>query len=369
MIRYLATAFAGLVLALPLRADTPFVKVADEVNAKMVKLFGSGGFKGIVSYGTGIIVSPEGHILTLHTPTLDTRDLRVHLYDGRRYHCKVLVLEPVLDIALVKIDTKEKLEPLPYYDITAAAKEPMLKTGSGVLAFSNQFEIATRDEPLSVMRGIVSAVTKLKGRRGIHEYHFDGQVYIVDAITNNPGAAGGALTTRDGRLIGLLGKELKNELTDTWVNYAIPINASVEITDRDNMKTTTSIVEVVEKKEKYVTRSRDPSKNKEENYTGLILVPNVVEQTPPYVEDVLPGSPAAKAGLKPDDLIVYVDGEQAQNITELNRIFSRIRPESPVKLEIRRGDRLQTVTFIMGKPLRRAPEKQPEKPADKQPDK
>ena len=65
-----------------------------------------------------------------------------------------------------------------------------------------------------------------------------------------------------------------------------------------------------------------------------MLVPNVVEITPPFVEEVLPTSPAAKAGLQPDDLIAYVDGEPVESINQLEKIFSRIRPETPVKLTI-----------------------------------
>ena len=72
------------------RGQESFAKPADDVNKKMVKLFGSGGFKGLASYGTGMIVSKEGHILTVASHLLDTQDLRVHLYDGRRFHAKVV---------------------------------------------------------------------------------------------------------------------------------------------------------------------------------------------------------------------------------------------------------------------------------------
>src|SRR5688500_3146017 len=106
--------FAALALLLcgvgSARADQSFAEIADEVNTKMVKLFGSGGFKGLASYGTGVLVDPRGYILTVASPLLDTRDLRVHLYDGRRYHAKVVVVELKLDVALVKIDTKEELD-------------------------------------------------------------------------------------------------------------------------------------------------------------------------------------------------------------------------------------------------------------------
>jgi serine protease Do len=351
MIRYLSIALVAVALVSgPARADTSFDDVLEKVNAKMCKVFGSGGFKNVVSYGTGLVVSKEGHILTVASPMLETRDLRVHLADGRRFsHCKIVVIEPELDVALIKIDVKEKLD-LPYFDLAAAAKQPMVKTGTGILAFSNQFEIATRDEPMSIQQGIIMAVTKLQGRRGIHEASFHGNVYVTDAITNNPGAAGGALTDRKGNLLGILGKELKNELSNTWINYAMPIQTVVEVTETDGKKRTASIVEIVEKKEKYKPLDR-PRVEKAENYTGLVLVPDVVELTPPYVEEVVPGSPAAKAGLLPDDLIVYIDGEQVPSIKDLVKIFNKIRPETPVKLEVRRGDRLQTLTLVMGKPL------------------
>ena len=94
---------------------------------------------------------------------------------------------------------------------------------------SNQFEIATRDEPLSVQRGVVAAYSKLHLLRGIYDAPYQGDVYVLDAITNNPGAAGGALTTQSGELLGIIGKELKNGLSNTWVNYAVPVSAAVEV--------------------------------------------------------------------------------------------------------------------------------------------
>src|SRR5581483_5024747 len=210
------TTAALLITIAPIRADESFAKVADQVNQKLVKLFGAGGIRGLASYGTGIIVSPDGYILTAASHILDTPDLRVHLWDGTRYYAKVVAIEPQLDVALVKIDSKEKLE-LAYFDVAAAAKRPTAEAGTNVLAFSNEFQIATRDEPMSVMRGVIAAYAKLYGRIGIFEAAYKGDVYVIDAITNNPGAAGGALTTRKGELLGILGKELRNEQTNTWL--------------------------------------------------------------------------------------------------------------------------------------------------------
>src|SRR5439155_14134263 len=131
-----------------------------------------------------------------------------------------------------------------------AAKKPLAAPGTGVLGFSNQFHIATRDEPMSVQRGVIAAYSKLHGRRGIYDATFTGEVYFVDAITNNPGAAGGVLTTRRGELLGILGKELRNTLTDTWINYAIPIQTKIEVKSGDKV-TTATIVDIIEKKDQY----------------------------------------------------------------------------------------------------------------------
>src|SRR5688572_25769790 len=99
-------------------AQQSFTTVAAEVNKKLVKLFGAGGFKGLPSYGTGLLVSPKGHILTCNNHILSTTDLRVHLYDGRFYHAKVVFREPELDVALVKIE--DDVDFLPHFEFDKA---------------------------------------------------------------------------------------------------------------------------------------------------------------------------------------------------------------------------------------------------------
>jgi serine protease Do len=349
--RYLALSAFFLLLAAPIHAEDSFAQISEKVNPKLVKLFGAGGFRGLQSYGTGILVSPDGYILTINSHILNTQDLRVHLADGTHYHAKVIAIEPELDVALVKIgDNKLKVEDLPYFDVPAAAKQPLAEPGTGVLAFSNQFQIATRDEPMSVQRGVVASYSKLYGRIGIFEATYKEDVYVVDAITNNPGAAGGALTTRKGELLGLIGKELRNELTNTWINYAIPIGARRTVTQADGKEATVSILDIVEKKEKY--KPLTPGKKNEGPgvYTGILLVADPVERTPPYIEEVVPGSPADKAKLQPDDLIVYIDGVLVGDIHTFNEVLSRYHPNQTVKLEIQRDRKLQTISLTLEKP-------------------
>src|SRR5262249_47887508 len=161
---------------------------------------------------TGIVISPEGHVLTVSSYLIESpKDLRVHLADGRRFDkITVLANEPELDAAVLKIEGLQ--DKLPYYDIAEAAKRPLGQPGDWVLAFRNQFQTPQRNEPMAVQRGNISSVSRLRARRGVNEAPYNGDVYVLDAITNNPGAGGGALTNRKGELLGIIGKELRNTL-------------------------------------------------------------------------------------------------------------------------------------------------------------
>ena len=332
----------------PAPGQESFAKVAEAVNKKVVKLFGSGGFQGLASYGTGVLVSAEGHIVTVASHMLATQDLRVHLYDGRRYHAKVLVVEPELAAALVQIDKLE--DPLPFFYLAEAAKKPLAKAGDWILAFSNQFQIATRSEPMSIQRGVIAAYAKLHGRRGIFDAPYTGDVYVLDAITNNPGAGGGVVTTRSGELLGIIGKELRNSLTETWINYAVPVQVLATFVEKG-------------KKGEYKPIVKEKTPGGPGGYHGIVLVPNVIERTPPFIEDVLPGSPAAKAGLKPDDLIVYIDGIQIVSVKQFREIIGKTQPGTVVKLEVQRvnkeqgGDRLVPVDLKLEENKVQAPPK------------
>jgi len=329
--------------ASPLRAQDSLTNVVQDVNRKLVKIFGAGGFQGLPSYGTGILVSPKGHILTVNNHILTSQDIRVHLYDGRFYHAKVMAREPELDMAVLQIDEKD-IDFLPHFDFAKAATAPLATPGDWVLAMSNCFQIATRDEPMTVQRGVISALADLHGRRGVFEAPFSGNVYFIDTVANNPGSAGGALTNRQGELIGILGRELKNTLTDTWINYAIPVKATVELVHNEKTEKV-SMADFVREAIAGMYREGEKSKKAKERggFHGIVLVPNVVSVTPPYVEEVVRGSPAEQAGLKADDLIVYVDGELVQNINLFNDIMSQVGPGTEVRFDVQRGNRIMSM--------------------------
>lgn len=303
----------------------------DHVLPRIVKIFGAGGIANLHAYGTGFIVSPEGHIATVWSHVLDTSAVTVVLDDGRRFYAEVLGAEPALDVAVLKIEA----ENLPYFDLDDLGRAG---PGTRVLGFSNMFQVAEGDEPVSVLHGVIAANTKLAARRGRYEVPYTGDVYIVDAITNNPGAAGGVLTSYNGELLGMIGRELKNQENNTWINYAIPIEA-LRQTIRDIQEG--------------VFRRQDPMETDEPLNDaslvdlGIVLVPNVVYRTPAYVDTILEGSPAAESGLEPDDLIVFVNNDLIHSIRQLDETLARLEPGEDFALVVRRGRTLLTVTLTI----------------------
>ena len=262
-----------------------------EVQPKMVKIYGAGGFQGLEAYQSGMLISPEGHILTVWSHVLDTDVHHGHAQRRPQFEAKLLGADPRLEVAVLKIEAPE----LPCFDLAKAVE---VEAGARVLAFSNLFGVATGDEPASVQHGTISPWTQLEARRGVFETPYHGPVYVLDVMTNNPGAAGGALVTCRGELVAMLGKELRNTLNNTWLNYALPI-----------AELRKSVEEIRARQVRRPARGRDGEEARPAAHLdrlGMVLVPDVVERTPPYVDRVRPGSPAAEAGIRPDDLMVLV---------------------------------------------------------------
>ena len=305
----------------------PPTDAIDAVQQRVVKIYGAGGIANLHAYGTGFLVSPEGHIATVWSHVLDGDVVTVVLDDGRRFYGKVLGAEPQLDLALVKIDGAD----LPHFDLQpASAAGP----GTRVLGFSNMFKVATGDEPVSVVHGVVTALTQLTARRGRFEVPYTGPVYIVDAVTNNPGAAGGVLTNYDGELLGMLGRELRNAESNTWINYVIPI-AELAPT-----------IEAIRTGD-FSARDNPPEDSNPRRYSaldfGIVLVPDVIYRTPAYIDSVRSESQAEQAGLQPDDLIVFLNNQLVPSIRVLEEQLGRLQVEDDVALIVRRGNQLASV--------------------------
>jgi serine protease Do len=315
----------------PSEDGSSFTAVARSVQPKVVKLYGAGGLQGLEAYQSGLLISAEGHILTIWSYVLDVDEVTAVLDDGRRLDARLVAVDPLTEIAVLKFDPGE--ERLPYFDLSqAATAEP----ASRVLAFSNLFGIAVGNEPVSVLFGVVSAVAPLEARRGAFDTPFRGDVYIVDAAANNPGAAGGALTDAQGRLLGMLGKELRSNVTGTWLNYALPVSAfSKSVEEILAGRFTPPELRAIDQ----------PERPQSLAHLGIVLVPDVVNRTPPYIDRVLPNSAALAAGLRPDDLLVMIDGQVAASCRAANELIRRLEADAAVPIAVLRGGALLQVTL------------------------
>jgi len=319
--------------AAPARAAAPVGQVRRVIETtlpKIVKIYGAGGFRGMEAYQSGMLISPEGHILTVFSYVLDTDYITVVLADGRRFDARLLGADPRLEVAVLKIEA----DGLPCFELNQAVG---VEPGTRVLALSNVFSVAAGDEPVSVQHGVVSVVTSLAARRGVFETPYRGPVYVLDAMTNNPGAPGGAMITRQGRLAGMLGKELQNSLNRTWLNYAVPIEQlrpSVE-----DIRAGRFVVAEPEPEE------QRPAEAWSLERLGIRLIPDVLARTPPYVDQVVPGTPAAGAGIRPDDLIVLVGERLIQSCKALRAELEMIDVADPLDLTVLRDHELLNLTL------------------------
>ena len=309
---------------------SPVARTIEAVGPKIVKIHGAGGFRGLEAYQSGFLISADGLLLTVSSTVLDTDHVNVTLDDGRRFEARLLGIDPRLEIAVIKIEASD----LPHFDLTRAQD---VEEGARVLAFSNMFNVATGNEPASVQHGVVASKTRMDARRGAYRTPYRGSVYVLDTVTSNPGTAGGALVTRGGRLVGLLGKELTNARNNTWLNHAIPIG-----------ELRGSVEEI--RSGKFIAASQDDQRKKPDrpldvSLLGVVLAPDVVERTPPYVDQVRPGSAADREGIRPDDLVVLLDDRLIQSCKSLAAELEYVDREDPIRLTVLRDGELLEVSL------------------------
>lgn len=301
------------------------------VLPKTVKIVGSGGMRGLEAYQSGIVISSEGHILTAWSYVLDGEASTVTTNDGERFQCKLLGYDAKLEIAILKVEA----EGLPHFDLASAVDAPV---GTSVLTFSNCYGVATGNEPVSVQRGVVSAKIELAARRGSWQTPYNDDVYILDAITSNPGAAGGIVCDSKGRPIGLIGKESRDARTGLWLSYAIPFS---KLTDSVNR-----ILDGKNLNEQNMT-SRRTAEPLDPKLLGFSLVPEVLNRTPPYIESVQPKSVAFDAGILPDDLIIEINGLPAASCRDVAKRLGQVDRDSPVSITVQRGSEFISVQMSL----------------------
>jgi serine protease Do len=132
--------------------------------------------------------------------------------------------------------------------------------------------------------------------------------------------------------VGLLGKELRNSLSNTWLNYAIPVPELSSAVD--------DILAGRVPSRREESESEKPAQAMTLELLGITLIPDVLPKTPPFVDAVRAGSSAANAGLQPDDLVLFVNERMASSCATLRDELSYIDRIDEVRMTIQRGQEL-----------------------------
>ncbi len=293
----------------------------------VVKLYGAAG-GSVHGYGTGVLISADGLIVTVDSVLLDGLNIRVVLADGRQFRAEVVRRDPSRELALLRIDANK----LPFL---APESSESLLPGDGVVILGNSFKGAEGSEPVSIMYGVLAARTTLELRRGTQPLDYAGQLLVIDAIASNPGMAGGPMCDASGRWVGLIGPLAEAAETNTRVNYAIPAEKIEEFL---GLRATASAPAV----------AATPTTPGAKPFTGIRLFKLGYLKKAAFVDRVAPDSPGAAAGVKTDDLIVAMDDRRVSSVEDFERIASEFRPGQIVRVTLKRGGQVMNVEMTVG---------------------
>src|SRR5437016_6518193 len=264
--------------------------------------------------GSGIVISPDGYIVTNNHVVKDATDIRVTLNDRRVFPAKLVGADPLTDLAVIKINASN-MASLPWGDSTA------LHPGQTVLAFGNPFGFR-----FTVTRGIVSALNRA------NPYTDDprkpGQFIQTDAAIN-PGNSGGALVDARGQVVGINTFLISGTGTFSGMGFAIPaeiarptVQTLIKYGKVDHAYIGVGITDVTPENAKFFHMDQT---------IGAVI------------SQVEPDAPGAKAGLKVGDVITGVNGRQVSDGGHLQVIIGQERPGSKVNLDIMRDGKTITV--------------------------
>lgn len=322
---------ASSVRAGPNVAPNTVAGAVDRVAPAVVKLYGE-GLGRVHGYGTGVLVSSDGQILTTYSLLVRSSAIRVVLSDGRTfYDAKLERADEYRQLALVRINDAPAL---PFLE---PADTRQLAPGDAVIAMGNWYKTADGDEPMSLTRGILGLKTHLDARRLTQDFEYSGPILVYDAITSNPGAPGSPLLDIDGNFIGLVGKIVESVNTNTRLNYAIPSE---------------EIAAFLGGESKTVSATKNAPSNGTESkakpYVGIKLSKLGYRQVPAYVERVRPGSPAAKAGVEADDLVWAVDNRRVGDVEDCRELLDGLEPGQVVQIVVKRGGQIVAMDMVVG---------------------
>lgn len=271
------------------------------------------------SLGSGVLVSPEGVILTNHHVISDADEIDVAFSDGRKFKAKIIGSDPETDIAVLKIEPKQL--PIPI----TLGKIDSVHIGDTVLAIGNPFGVGQ-----TVTSGIVSAM----GRDHVGINTFENFIQTDAAI--NPGNSGGALIDTRGNLIGINTAIYSNNGGSMGIGFAIPINLAKQVMESilKNGSVTRGWIGV---EPQNLSKELAESLGLPSNTEGVLL------------SGVLEGGPAARGGVKPGDVLTTVNGEKTKDVRQLLNQIAQIGPGNEAILQILRKDKVLELKVQTGK--------------------
>ena len=276
------------------------------------------------SLGSGVIVSPDGyiltnsHVVTGDQPSAPISDIKVTLPDNRELPGTLVGIDTVSDLAVVKV-AAQGLTTLPWGDSSK------LRVAQWVLAVGNPFAFNQ-----TVTLGIVSAVNRHDPQLATYT-----DMIQTDAAIN-PGNSGGALIDTKGELIGINTMIYSETGGYQGIGFAIPANLARSVMDDliQNHEVVRGTIGL------NTLRNVDPDRAERAGYGRIRGV---------LIYDMWKNSPATRAGLQPDDIITKVDEHEVSDSNQLQRIILDAKIGSTLKIDFLRGRRPMTATVVVEK--------------------
>jgi len=269
-----------------------------------------------VSLGSGVIVSPDGYILTNHHVIKNADKIKVVLSDHREFDGKVVGTDPKTDLAVIKIDA-EDLPTISWGD------SDRLRVGEIVIAIGNPYRLGH-----TVTMGIVSAVGR--ANVGIADY----EDFIQTDAAINPGNSGGALVNARGELVGINTAIFSTTGGYQGIGFAIPSNMARRV-----MKSLIEKGRVIRGWLGVSIQQITPE---------LARQFHLKEERGSLVADVLEGSPAEKAGIMRGDVIIEYDGRRVDEPYYLRNMVASTPPGTEVEIKVIRDGRIETLWVTIG---------------------
>ena len=259
------------------------------------------------SLGSGVIVSPEGYILTNNHVIEAADQIEVVLADGRKAPAKVVGTDPETDLAVIRIDARS----LP---VIVLGHEEQARVGDVVLAIGNPFGVGQ-----TVTMGIISAV----GRNNLHINHFENFIQTDAAI--NFGNSGGALIDARGNLIGINSAIYSQTGGSVGIGFAIPVS------------TAKTVMEAIIKNGQVVrgwigVETQDITPEIAESF-GLARDKGAI------IAGVVRNGPADRAGLRPGDILLTVAGRPVASTNEMLNLIAQLTPGQKATMTVMRDNR------------------------------